>query len=264
MPNAHRLTILAELRRKAHVTLEQMAQACGLVSRKGRESASAWEQGQSVPHARTRTKFIDYLGDTLRLQSEPALFHQVWGVLVDEWNWEPVGEAEWQQHFGHAGVLASAVGASLPAPELLNAKALLAHLPTTGGALSPAEPLPPGSRMPFSRNPLFVGRVDDLRVIATALKVAQTAAIGSVEIAAASGLGGIGKTQLAIEFVHRYGRYFAGGVFWLSFADANAVPSEIAACGAAGHLALHPNSPGYRLILNNILFPAAKKKHQKT
>jgi hypothetical protein len=29
-------------------------------------------------------------------------------------------------------------------------------------------------------------------------------------------------------------------------------------------LALHPNSPGYRLILNNVLFPAAKKKKQKT
>ena len=29
-------------------------------------------------------------------------------------------------------------------------------------------------------------------------------------------------------------------------------------------LALHPNSSGYRLILNNILFPAAKKKKQKT
>lgn len=29
-------------------------------------------------------------------------------------------------------------------------------------------------------------------------------------------------------------------------------------------LNLHPNSPGYRLILNNILFPAAKKKPQKT
>ncbi|GLB49930.1 asparagine synthetase B [Neptunitalea lumnitzerae] len=29
-------------------------------------------------------------------------------------------------------------------------------------------------------------------------------------------------------------------------------------------LELHPNSPGYRLILNNVLFPAAKKKHQKT
>ena len=29
-------------------------------------------------------------------------------------------------------------------------------------------------------------------------------------------------------------------------------------------LDLHPTSPGYRLILNNILFPAAKKKKQKT
>jgi hypothetical protein len=29
-------------------------------------------------------------------------------------------------------------------------------------------------------------------------------------------------------------------------------------------LVLHPNSPGYRLILNNILFPAAKKKKRKT
>ncbi len=29
-------------------------------------------------------------------------------------------------------------------------------------------------------------------------------------------------------------------------------------------LKLHPNSPGYRLILNNILFPAAKKKKLKT
>lgn len=29
-------------------------------------------------------------------------------------------------------------------------------------------------------------------------------------------------------------------------------------------LQMHPNSPGYRLILNNILFPAARKKKQKT
>ena len=29
-------------------------------------------------------------------------------------------------------------------------------------------------------------------------------------------------------------------------------------------LKLHPNSPGYRLILNNILFPAAKRKKEKT
>ena len=29
-------------------------------------------------------------------------------------------------------------------------------------------------------------------------------------------------------------------------------------------LSLHPNSPGYRLILNNVLFPAARKKERKT
>ena len=29
-------------------------------------------------------------------------------------------------------------------------------------------------------------------------------------------------------------------------------------------LSLHRNSPGYRLILNNILFPAARKKERKT
>lgn len=33
---------------------------------------------------------------------------------------------------------------------------------------------------------------------------------------------------------------------------------------AKTELELHPTSPGYRLILNNVLFPAAKKKEQKT
>ena len=32
----------------------------------------------------------------------------------------------------------------------------------------------------------------------------------------------------------------------------------------ATDLSLHPNSPGYRLILNNILFPSARKKDRKT
>lgn len=34
--------------------------------------------------------------------------------------------------------------------------------------------------------------------------------------------------------------------------------------GVTRNLNLHPNSPGYRLILNNVLFPSAKKKKQKT
>jgi len=34
--------------------------------------------------------------------------------------------------------------------------------------------------------------------------------------------------------------------------------------GVTRNLNLHPNSPGYRLILNNVLFPSARKKKQKT
>lgn len=98
--------------------------------------------------------------------------------------------------------------------------------------------LPPGSRMSLSPNPLFVGRENELRTLARVLKVGDTAAIG--QIAAATGLGGIGKTQLAVEFVHRYGQFFPGGVFWLTFAGAQTVPAEIAACGGLDGMRLSP------------------------
>src|SRR5262249_51809137 len=103
-------------------------------------------------------------------------------------------------------------------------------------------PLPTGSRMPYSRNPLFAGRAGEVRAAAAALKAGDTAAI-----AAATGLGGIGKTQLAAEFVHRYGQFFAGGVFWMSFADANGAPAEVAACGGSIGMALFPDNAGLTL-----------------
>ena len=89
--------------------------------------------------------------------------------------------------------------------------------------------MPAGSRIPYSVNPLFVGREKELLTLAAHLKGGETIAIG--QIAAATGLGGIGKTQLAAAFVHHYGQFFAGGVQWLSFADPKSVPAEIAACG---------------------------------
>ncbi|MBV7334026.1 phosphotransferase [Chloroflexi bacterium TSY] len=102
----------------------------------------------------------------------------------------------------------------------------------------PRSLLLPRSRMPIGRNPLFVGRNDDLRQLARILKGGATVAIGQIETAATTGTGGMGKTQLASEFVHRYGQFFAGGVYWLSFADPKAVPAEIAACGGADMLGL--------------------------
>jgi hypothetical protein len=113
----------------------------------------------------------------------------------------------------------------------LDANALpTAHIP------EPA-PLPQVSRMHIRRNPQFVGRTDELRTLASALQVQGRAAIG--QVASVTGLGGIGKTQLAAEFVHRYGQFFSGGVFWLSFSDLASVPGEIAQCGGPGHLGWH-------------------------
>jgi tetratricopeptide (TPR) repeat protein len=122
------------------------------------------------------------------------------------------------------------------AATLAAAQKKLADMPTD--ELPAHASLPHGSRMPLAHNNLFVGREQDLQALAQALKGGQTTAIG--QIAAATGLGGIGKTQLASEFVHRYGQYFAGGVFWLSFADPAGIRAEIATCGGPSALDL-PN-----------------------
>ena len=92
--------------------------------------------------------------------------------------------------------------------------------------------VPNASGLAFGHNRLFVGRQEDLKALACMLMGGGTAAIG--QIAAATGLGGIGKTQLASEFVHRYGQYFSGGVHWLNFADPAAVSAEVATCSRPG------------------------------
>ncbi|NJP05357.1 MAG: tetratricopeptide repeat protein, partial [Chloroflexaceae bacterium] len=51
----------------------------------------------------------------------------------------------------------------------------------------------------------------------------------------------MGKTNLAVEFVHRYGQFFAGGVFWVSFADPKGIDAEIAACGGSRAMVLRPD-----------------------
>lgn len=113
----------------------------------------------------------------------------------------------------------------------------LAALPTA--RIAPLGALPAASRMPFSRNAFFVGRVRDLKQIAEVFQRAEAVEDVPSRTLIVTGLGGLGKTQLATEFVHRYGRFFAGGVFWLSFADKRAVPAEVAACG--GVMGLRPD-----------------------
>jgi tetratricopeptide (TPR) repeat protein len=120
---------------------------------------------------------------------------------------------------------------------LEEANQLFASMPVD--TIPELSPLPPSSRVIYSHNSLFVGREDDLLAIATTLKQGQSAVIS--QIVATTGLGGIGKTQLASEFVHRYGQFFAGGVFWINFANPESVPAEIGVCGGAKYLDLDPN-----------------------
>ena len=88
-------------------------------------------------------------------------------------------------------------------------------------------PLPPGSRLDYDRNPFFTGRENEMRALAQALLYGPPGRPAVI----ATGIGGIGKTQLAVEFAYRYGRYFHG-VHWVSMADPAAVGTEIAQCGA--------------------------------
>ena len=92
-------------------------------------------------------------------------------------------------------------------------------------ALPKVGALPSGSVMPYSPNPNFVGREDELKSLYKMLQAGSSAALA--QTAVATGLGGIGKTQLAVEFAYRYGRRYDGGVYWVSMADPESVPDQL-------------------------------------
>jgi tetratricopeptide (TPR) repeat protein len=112
-------------------------------------------------------------------------------------------------------------------------------LPPADALPDPGD-LPPGSLLPFPRNAVFTGRVPDLLGVAQALFHDRAGPL------ALSGLGGVGKSQLAIELGYRYGR-FTHGVHWINAAgtpeqsniDAE-IDARIAACGLALSLPAWP------------------------
>ncbi|MEM7538921.1 MAG: tetratricopeptide repeat protein, partial [Chloroflexota bacterium] len=90
--------------------------------------------------------------------------------------------------------------------------------------------LPAGSRIPFGFNPHFVGRNSELMDLAKRFKGTGGRAANSQAVVM-TGLGGVGKSQLAIAFAYHYGQFFQGGVHWVSMADASTVSTEIIRCG---------------------------------
>jgi tetratricopeptide (TPR) repeat protein len=85
--------------------------------------------------------------------------------------------------------------------------------------------LPPDSHLIMAPNKVFTGRIDDLLHIAGLLLYNQASPPLVIY-----GFGGVGKTQLAVEFCYRYGR-FMHGAHWINANTPEGIPAEVAACG---------------------------------
>jgi hypothetical protein len=72
----------------------------------------------------------------------------------------------------------------------------------------------------------------------------------------------LGENKTVNEARYIHGNFGKG--FWTFYGGHDPEDYEHFVYEDPTDLNLHPNSPGFRLILNNILFPAAKKKKQKT
>ena len=82
---------------------------------------------------------------------------------------------------------------------------VLDELSPSGPSVSLPSSSPAIWNVPFARNPFFTGRDELLDQLHTELQTTQTQAI--------SGLGGIGKTQIAAEYAFRYGKKYRA-VLW--------------------------------------------------
>jgi DNA-binding SARP family transcriptional activator/Tfp pilus assembly protein PilF len=112
------------------------------------------------------------------------------------------------------------------------------ELPTRDESAEPGL-LPTLSMVPYKRNSDFTGRKKSLLYLAEQLLPWPDSGNSFTRVLAITGMGGLGKTQLAVEFCYRYGRYFPGGVFWMSFADAENINAEVAAVGSQRGLGLY-------------------------
>ncbi|HEX6910536.1 MAG TPA: toll/interleukin-1 receptor domain-containing protein, partial [Longimicrobium sp.] len=117
--------------------------------------------------------------------------------------------------------------------------------PSAGGRSATSPPrfpgsLPPVWNVPHLRNPNFSGREQLLKQLRESLTSGEHAALTQ----AMHGLGGVGKTQTAIEYAYRYaGEYEA--VLWVPAEDPAALVGHFAALGNELHLNIDPaNQPG--------------------
>ncbi len=96
---------------------------------------------------------------------------------------------------------------------------------SASSALSDSKPSssPPIWNVPYRRNPFFTGREDILSHLYTILQNSKTAALTQAQ--AISGLGGIGKTQIAIEYAYRYRDEYQA-ILWVTASSREAFTAD--------------------------------------
>ena len=80
--------------------------------------------------------------------------------------------------------------------------------------------------VPYRRNPFFTGREEILTHLYTVLRSSKTVALTQPQ--AISGLGGIGKTQIAIEYAFRYRDQYQA-IFWVNASTREALSADFTA-----------------------------------
>jgi transcriptional regulator with XRE-family HTH domain len=190
------LAILRELREAAGLSQADAARRVGLTGRQSRLTLGAWENGTyPADEKRRRTALIDYLWDVLRLRRDPVRFAEVWAVLEEAWGWEPLSDSEWRR-------------LNQPPP-------------------APITVAPPPFQAPASIAH-FVGRAAELDELARRLQQPASRV-------ALVGMGGAGKTSLAIEAAHRLRPHFPAGVLWASAATSDPLDILQSWAAAFGH-----------------------------
>ncbi|NJN15882.1 MAG: tetratricopeptide repeat protein [Oscillochloris sp.] len=86
--------------------------------------------------------------------------------------------------------------------------------------------------VPSFENPQFQGRERELAELAATLLSTNH----QTTIPIITGMGGVGKTQLALEFIRRYRDQYPGGIFWLNMAETTMIERQIAAIGGPNGL----------------------------
>ena len=87
--------------------------------------------------------------------------------------------------------------------------------------------LPTSYHLPFARNQVFTGRKQDLLKLAGLVFGRHNTTLVTQLV---EGMGGVGKTQLAVEFCYRYGRFFKG-VHWLTLQNPAEFEEQVALLG---------------------------------